>query len=143
MAGNKQSTRNYIPDKDLMIDRIVSRRIGGDTNGVIAKDEKISHHTAEKYYREGLRRAGLLEDVELVLKREIMRVDRAYDKCTRDYLASKCKASEFVSMANIYWKLNGIERNLDTIVKEVLPPAVQVEVKQVPFELPPLVAAVN
>lgn len=135
--GNRQSTRNVVPDKEDVIDRVLEARVRGDCNRQISAREGIAWITCEKYYKEGLRRTGLLEDIELVIKRERMRIDRAYDKCTRDYLAGKCKATEFVAMAVLFSKYNGLDRHLDAVTPEIAPPLMRLEISQVPFELPP------
>lgn len=135
--ANHQSTRNKVPNKEDVIERVLEARVRGDCNKQISEREGIAWITSEKYYQEGLRRTGLLEDIELVIKRERMRVDRAYDKCTRDYLSGKCKATDFASMAALFSKYNGIDKHLDAATPEKMPPLMRLEVSQVPFELPP------
>lgn len=135
--GNTASTRNKVPDKDEKILRILERKIRGDSTAEIARDEGIHWQTCEKFYQEGLRVTGLLEDIEVLVKREVLRIDRAYDKCTRDYMDGKCKAADFVAMAGLHWKLNGIDRHLGSATPEIQPPLMKLEISQVPFELPP------
>lgn len=135
--GNWKSTRNRIPDDEkveLKL-KIVEDRIAGKCNYLIAKERGISPITSEKLYLEALKESVAVDPV-LLLVRERRRIETVYDKVTRDMLASKCKAVDFVAIAKLANAYNGVDLLLDTIAPEELPAMMRIEVKTVPFEKP-------
>lgn len=139
LKGNTQSTRNQIPEEEREnLKKVVFEAIvQGTSRNELAKTHGVAWETIDKLFTLALDEAGKAEDPASILRRDLVRMERAYDKCTRDYHAGRCKATEFTTMSAHWHKYNGVDRLIDTIAPQQQYVSLKVEVVPTEIELPP------
>lgn len=134
MGKNQHS---FPPEKkaQLLID-IAELKYQGEAYGAIATKLKISHQTVVKYWKEILQATVPPDPAELVIEyRGITR--RIAEKAIRDFHKGKVFAKDAIAAIQFANDFNGVNTYLDSATPERPPNLLQLEIVQVPFELPP------
>lgn len=134
MGKNQHS---FPPEKkaQLLIE-IAELKYLGETYGGVATKLKISHQTVVKYWKEILQATLPPDPAELVIEyRGITR--RIAEKAIQDFHKGKAFAKDAIAAIQFANDFNGVNTYLDSATPERPPNLLQLEITQVPFELPP------
>lgn len=134
MGKNQHS---FTPEKkaELLL-QIAELRYRGLTFGGIATELKISYQTVAKYFNEVISASKPPDPVHLVTEyRES--TSRMVDRAIGEYYKGRMQPKEVIAMMDFANKFNGVNKHLESVTPERPPNLLQIEVVNVPFELPP------
>ena len=138
MATNKKRT-SIPPDvKEDLVNQITIMKLEGEINHTISKRLGIAWDTVEKYWDEVLAKAGVQVDAVRLIQERRMVTERLLSKSIRDFYTAKSGIKEVAIAMELADKYNGVTTSLTTETLDKLPPLLTVEVKNVPFEIPPV-----
>lgn len=119
-----------------LIKRVADFKLEGRSNKHIAEELQISWNTVDSYWTKHLKENNKLDLDDLLLDRQAT-TERLVQKALRDHYAGKASISDVKTAYDLADRYNGLALKIMSSVSEKLPDLLNIEVINVPFELPP------
>lgn len=138
-AGNRQSTRGYIPpsEKEILVGRIVELRVSGESILSIAKTLELAWRTVDKYYKEAIDEVAK-PDAQLILSERILQTSKILDRTLKMFHMGDIGVRDVQAAIQLCDEYNGLTRYLDALQDKDKIPLLEIIVQRVDeTELPP------
>lgn len=137
MATNRKRTSISVDLKQELINRITVLKLEGENNHSISNELGIAWETVDKYWDEVLEKAGVQIDAVKLIKERQMVTERLVGKSIRNFYSGVSPIRDVAIAVELADKYNGITAHLAIETPDKLPAMLNIEVTNIPFELPP------